>query len=338
MGLFDFFKSNKNIITDNGTNYIYYDNGKGSIKEKFNKINGVFNGDYFEYNRDGTFNIKKYVNGIISLTEEEILIKNQEEEVKNNIKVEISKLKIIDELISEISGIFLMVQLENSKIDYYSKLIVNRFNNKLDEDYIKFYLYTKRNYFIKQLIEYDLVSTNETGESLNDINTTNYYNKSFTEHIVNYSDVYLNFRNKRGIIKINYSDSYFVESNILSKLFLNFKVTSELVIYGNDKDIIKEIFTHQSVLFGLNFKTYKLIHEIIMKKSEEFEYHYNEDLSRDFFELYENERFKEDGNFMDNETSLKPSQIDIYAHKVVNEILSICSNNKVNQKDIVIEL
>mgnify|MGYP000896810304 CR=1 FL=1 len=29
---------NKYLETDNGTNYIYYDNGKGSIKEKFNKI------------------------------------------------------------------------------------------------------------------------------------------------------------------------------------------------------------------------------------------------------------------------------------------------------------
>jgi hypothetical protein len=338
MGFFDFLKSNKNIITDNGTNYIYYDNGKGSIKEKFNKINGVFNGDYFEYNRDGTFNFKKYINGIMSLTGEEILLKNQEEELHNNIKVEISKLKIIDELISEISGIFLMVQMENSKIDYYSKLIVDKYNNKLEEDYIKFYLYTKRNYFIKQLIEFNLPDTKVTSESLNDINTKKCYNKRFTEHIVNYFDNFLKLKSKRGIIKVNYSDSYFVESNILSKLFLNFKVTSELVIYGNDKDIIKEIFTQQSLLFGLNFKTYKLIHEIIMKKSEEFKYHYNEDLSRDFFELFENERLKEDGSFMDIETSLTPSQMDIYAQKVVNEILSICTNNKVNQKDIAIEL
>ena len=48
MGLFDFLKSNKNIITDNGINFIYYDNGKGSIKEKFSKINGVLNGEYFK--------------------------------------------------------------------------------------------------------------------------------------------------------------------------------------------------------------------------------------------------------------------------------------------------
>jgi surface protein len=53
MGIFDFLKSNKNIITDNGTNYIYFDNGKGSIKEKFSKINGVLNGEYFKYEVSG---------------------------------------------------------------------------------------------------------------------------------------------------------------------------------------------------------------------------------------------------------------------------------------------
>ena len=33
MGLFDFFKSKKDVFTDNGKNYIYYDNGK--LKEEF---------------------------------------------------------------------------------------------------------------------------------------------------------------------------------------------------------------------------------------------------------------------------------------------------------------
>jgi len=130
-------------------NKIYYDNSKGSIKEKFSKINGVLNGEYIEYNTNGIFNIKKYKDGAIPLTEEEILIKNREEEMNKNIKVEISKLIIIDDLISEISGIFLLVQMENSKINYYTKLIEKKFNKQFDEEYIKFYLYTKRNYFIK---------------------------------------------------------------------------------------------------------------------------------------------------------------------------------------------
>ena len=337
MGLFDFLKSNKNIITDNGTNYIYYDNGKGSIKEKFSKINGVLNGEYIEYNRNGTFNIKTYINGVIPLTEEQILIKNREEEINKNINVEISKLKIIDDLISEISGIFLLVQMENSKIDYYSKLIEEKYSNKFEEDYIKFYLYTKRNYFIKQLIEFNLVATMEIGESLNDINTVNYYNKRFTEHIVNYSDDTFNFDVNHGGIKINYSDSDFVKSNILSKLFENFDVNNKLRINYNGIGIIKEIFNQQSILFGLNFNTYKLIYETIKKKSKEFKH---DILDKDNIEMYDDlfEMMRGGENLINNETQLKPTQKDIYAQIVVNEILSLCINNKVNQEDIILEL
>ncbi len=337
MRLFDFLKSNKNIITDNGTNYIYYDNGKGTIKEKFSKINGVLNGEYIEYNRDGTFDIKRYKDGVKCLTEKQILVKNQEEQVRKNIEVEISKLIIIDNFISDISGVFLLVQMENSKIDYYSKLIEEKYHNKFDEDYIKFYLYTKRNYFIYHLIENNLGVTMYTGESLNDIKALDYYNKKFTDHIVNYPKEYKRFNNI-STIKINYTDSFFVKSNILVKLFFNFKVASEVGIYGDGRGIIKEIFNKQSVLFGLNFKTYKLIHEIIMNKSVEFEYNYNEDLYGDFIEIFEIERLEDDENFMNKETSRKPSQMDTYVQKVVDEILSICINNKVNQKDILLEL
>ncbi len=332
MGLFDFLKSNKNIITDNGTNYIYYDNGKGSIKEKFSKINGLLNGEYFQYNRNGTFNIKTYIDGVIPLTEEEILIKNREEEINKNIKVEISKLKVIDDLISEISGIFLLVQMENSKIDYYSKLIEEKYSNKFDEDYIKFYLYTKRNYFIKQLIEYNLVAKIEIGESFNEIKTVNYYNKRFTEHI----DA-LKFRNKQDMIKINYSDSYFVKSNILTKLFVNFDVNSKLRIYYNGSGIIKEIFNQESILFGLNFNTYQLIYEVINKKSEEFNYDIlDKDNIKSANDIYEILRVNESP--LNNETQLKPSQMDKYAQKVVNDILSLCINNKVGQEGIILEL
>ena len=33
MGIFDFFKKNKNIKKQNGLNEIYYKNGKGNIKK-----------------------------------------------------------------------------------------------------------------------------------------------------------------------------------------------------------------------------------------------------------------------------------------------------------------
>ena len=333
MGLFDLFKSNKNIITDNGTNYIYYDDGKGSIKEKFSKINGVLNGDYIEYNRNGTFISKTYKNGVIPLTEEEIYLKNRREEINTNIKVEISKLKIIDDLISEISGIFLLVQMENSKIDYYSAIIEEKYTNKFDEDYIKFYLYTKRNYFIKQLIEYNLVATMEIGESFDEIKTENYYNKRFTEHIINYSDNTFNF-DIRETIKSNPTPSNIVKKYILEKLFVNFDVNSKLRINYDGIGIIKEIFNQESILFGLNFNTYKLIYEIIKKKS-------SREFLRDIqdnnnIEMHENlsEMMLDNENVTNNETQEKPNQKDVLAQKVVNEILSLCNNNRVNQEDI----
>jgi len=335
MGLFDFLKSNKNIITDNGTNYIYYDNGKGSIKEKFSKINGVLNGEYVEYNRNGTFNIKTYIDGVIPLTKEEILIKNQEEEINNNIKVEISKLKIIDDLISEISEIFLLVQMENYKIDYYSNLIEEKYSNKFDEDYIKFYLYTKRNYFIKQLIEYNFVPKMEIGESFDEIKTVNYYNERFTEHIINYSDDTFNFHTSD--IRGYHTDSYFVKKNILRKLFVNFDVNSKIRINYNGTGIIKEIFNQQSILFGLNFNTYQLIYEVIYKKSKEFKHDMQDKNNIEMYEdLYEILRSGEIE--INKKTQRKPTQEDIYVQKVVNEILSLCINNKVNQEDILLQL
>jgi hypothetical protein len=335
MGLFDFLKSNKNIITDNGTNYIYYDNGKGSIKEKFSKINGVLNGEYVEYNRNGTFNIKTYIDGVIPLTKEEILIKNQEEEINNNIKVEISKLKIIDDLISEISGIFLLVQMENYKIDYYSNLIEEKYSNKFDEDYIKFYLYTKRNYFIKQLIEYNFVPKMEIGESFDEIKTVNYYNERFTEHIINYSDDTFNFHTSD--IRGYHTDSYFVKKNILRKLFVNFDVNSKIRINYNGTGIIKEIFNQQSILFGLNFNTYQLIYEVIDKKSKGFKHDMQDKNNIEMYEdLYEILRSGEID--INKKTQRKPTQEDIYVQKVVNEILSLCINNKVNQEDILLQL
>ena len=51
MGVFDLFRKNKNITTDNGLNKIHYDNGKGTIKEQFTKVNGLIDGVYIEYEK-----------------------------------------------------------------------------------------------------------------------------------------------------------------------------------------------------------------------------------------------------------------------------------------------
>ena len=60
MGLFDLFRENKNIITDNGLNKIYFDNGKGALKEQFFKINGLIDGEFISYERNGTYKKKQY--------------------------------------------------------------------------------------------------------------------------------------------------------------------------------------------------------------------------------------------------------------------------------------
>ena len=49
MGIFDFLKKNKNIISENGLNEIYFNNGKGRIKERYYKQDGVLHGSYESY-------------------------------------------------------------------------------------------------------------------------------------------------------------------------------------------------------------------------------------------------------------------------------------------------
>ena len=53
MGIFDFFKKNKDIENDNGLNEIYYDNGRGELKERFSKKNGKKYGVYEEWHDNG---------------------------------------------------------------------------------------------------------------------------------------------------------------------------------------------------------------------------------------------------------------------------------------------
>ena len=56
MGIFGFFKKNKNIYDDNGLNIIYSDNGRGYIHQIFEKRNGVKHGLLHSYNDIGELN------------------------------------------------------------------------------------------------------------------------------------------------------------------------------------------------------------------------------------------------------------------------------------------
>ena len=56
MGVFNFLKKNKNVESDNGWNELYYENGRGSLEEKYFKTNGKKNGEFISY--DGLGSIK----------------------------------------------------------------------------------------------------------------------------------------------------------------------------------------------------------------------------------------------------------------------------------------
>jgi antitoxin component YwqK of YwqJK toxin-antitoxin module len=58
MGIFDFFKKNKNIDNENGLNEVYSDNGNGVLEERFYKKSGVKDGIYECYYKNGQLNIE----------------------------------------------------------------------------------------------------------------------------------------------------------------------------------------------------------------------------------------------------------------------------------------
>ena len=72
MGIFDFFKKNKNIENDNGFNKIYKDSG---IQE-FYKIDGKFNGEFKQYNNEGTLII--HIQSILENSNGEIIQSGKE--------------------------------------------------------------------------------------------------------------------------------------------------------------------------------------------------------------------------------------------------------------------
>ncbi len=318
MGLFDFFKKNKNRFNTNGTNYIYYDNGKGPIKEKFNKKNGVLDGEYIKYDRNGNFKTDLYVNGIKELIKKEIFDRQQEEQIKLNIEIEIDKLKKIDNLISRVSNVFLLVQMENSKLNDYANFIDNKYNNIFEEDYIKFYLYFKRNYFINYNIEHDI--------SLD--KTEKYFNEIFTDNINNYIK---NRKNYLTDVKINWSDIQFLKDDIFIKLKGN--INTDYAISSCGKGINKSIFNQESILFGLNFNIYREINQLIIKKCNSFNF-------REYYDEMKTEDLTDDlRDLIDGKLSVtsKNDMKDTYVQNVLNEIYRLCINNKVNQEEIILD-
>ena len=163
MGLFDFLKSNKNIITENGTNYIFFDNGKGSIKEKFSKINGVLKGDYLKYKESGEIlSTDYYHDGHIITLDEKQRIDDNKRRIENNekektlieFKRNICKLIEIDKTIFDVAYGNLIVQMTNVTLLDFSKKLSTLFQDYFEEEFVKIYLFYKRNYLIHKLISF----------------------------------------------------------------------------------------------------------------------------------------------------------------------------------------
>ena len=159
MGVFDLFRKNKNIITDNGLNIIHYDNGKGTIKEQFTKLNGLIDGEYIEYGRNGEYQKNEYIKGERCLTSEEKQQKEIQDEINKKVQDQIDNFLVLDNLVSKITHIPHLMQMENLTIEIYTKWIYDKLSKSFDEETIKFYLYSKRNFFIKDYIE-SIISNN----------------------------------------------------------------------------------------------------------------------------------------------------------------------------------
>lgn len=148
MGLFDFFKSRKNVLTDNGKNYIYYDNGK--LKEEFTKNNGVLHGNYYKYDEYGKISTTLYDNGnLVSLDDK---LKEQNKELNIDL-VKISKIIEIDNVISIVADGNLIIEMTNNTLHKFSDDLYNLIYDYFEEEYIKVYLFYKRNYLITNLFD-----------------------------------------------------------------------------------------------------------------------------------------------------------------------------------------
>lgn len=305
MGVFDLFRKNKNIITDNGLNKIYYDNGKGFIKEQFVKTNGVIDGEFISYERNGTYQKKQYKNGEICLTVEEQLEKDRQEKIYKTIQEQIDNLLALDNLIVKLIHIPFLMQMENPTIEICTKWINDKLGNRFDEELIMFYLFTKRNFYIKELI----ASGNET----------KLIDSIFTTEINNY-------QKRRLTPKFKFEwYNYTLSEQILDKLLMDknsgIKLECGLSIWGNG--ISKSIFSQDSVFFGLNYDAYLLIHKVLANSEKRLDkYFLNRSLEKTFKEK----------SVPENENE------EMIIESTENEIISICNKNKLNQEELVMSL
>lgn len=290
MKLFNLFKKSKDIITENGINYIYYDNGKGPIKEKFEKKKGMLVGEYIKFKRNGEFNIENYNNGklelISSIKVSDINYEALEEKMsfvpdtpKNKV---LKKLSNLDLKISHLSFINELIEMDDRDIHSLSKNIFDNyygdFDSDIDLDFITFYLIFKRNFFIKQVITsdfelikilkaepFDFVFVNDNSEGYQ--KTREYFNEVFKLEIKPKNNVEI--LNRTNILLEDLTDhrgsTYNLSLYIYNRIFTDIE-SGESLICESDTIDEKNIFSQKSFLFGLKLNDYLLIHELIENK------------------------------------------------------------------------
>ena len=306
MGLFDFFKSKKDVFTDNGTNYMYYDNGK--LKEKFIKVDGVLNGEYIKYDESGKFTTTIYHDGRIVSLDEKIRIQNQEKENSlNEYKKNICKLIVIDNVISEFADGNFIIQMTNKTLSEFSIKLNNIFSNYFEEEFIDIYLFYKRNYLINKFINFK-------DEEFN-------LNQFFSDYIINIkNEIDKDIRNI-GTIKsrifYNMTIRNFVPGRVTSKLknedLMNLNKNDSFItsLSSDSFSTIHEpdnIKNRSSVLLGLKVDGYYAINEAINYIHKKFESRFPQELDDNQSQKIENK---------------------IYEH-----ILSICDAYQCNQDEI----
>jgi hypothetical protein len=251
----------------------------------------LVDGEYIEYDRNGDFQKKEYKNGERCLTSEEKQQKEIQDGIIIKIQLQIDKLLILDNLVSEISQIPHLIQMENHTIEIYTKWIYNKLSTTFDEELIKFYLFAKRNFYIKDFI--------------NSGDTTRLGNEYFREE--------LNFFPRKRLIPkkrfewYNYTLSEQILEGLLIDKHSGSRIKCEISIgaYGIDESI----FSQDSVFFGLNFNSYKLINDVLNNSEEQFKKH---------------------------PSINKIEREEMIVEIATNEINLICNNNKINQEEILL--
>lgn len=271
MGLFDFLnKKNKDILTENGTNYIHENDGKGKLKRKFNKVDGELHGEYIEYYKGKVFSVHEYING------KKVLTGKEKERYDSSFAILKLHYKFFNELIeidtffSKLSSANLILQMQKQTLSEYACLLNDKFSGKVNSELIEVYLFLKRNQSI-----YSILS--------NGIELQTDDENWFTNFLIRMKEK-VDFKLKSGDISpssrhINYSFTYGlklsmeIRSHIGILLDYDSDLTNEKFIPEN---FIREILWEDSYLYGLKPDLLSELRSII---NQYYDYPYDLDLT-----------------------------------------------------------